>query len=743
MNLYGISIQHPRLAIILFATITIFSIFGSISESENRTIKSSRAKSDYEFTKKVNREFGPDGSEILLLINHEEQNGDLFDEGTSESYKKLLKRIQKIPSVSEVFSFDQIPTFGMGLIKLPLFPEKGASLSQRNACRKRALNHPLVEGHLLSSDARTSLVPLRLNLKKNKKIDEVLNVIRKEANDTLNGSKINAKLTGKIPIDIARRNAMKTEKLRFQIIGYVLSAILALIFFRGLVMTLIVTLPPCVGVFWTIGMLGFSSERLNGLSMVIMPIILTMIGFTNAAHIVFQFQRELLVGLSRKDAMTSSMKKLGLPCMLSALTTAAGFASLIVAESNMISDFGRDCAVGTLITFVAVVLLLPLLGLLPFSCRVKRKDHSIKINFNPLKNFTSLIINFVICKAKWVVSISVVLTILFGVMTTDLKPDMYLLNQLPDNSESGEALKIADQNLGGIQAIRIVAEWESDTAEPIPIIRKIEELVNQEKLLSRPLSIVGVLDSLPGFGKDSALRLQLLEKAPQDLINSLYRPDINKALVLTRIQDLGVAQYTPVYERLELKLEELTKSNPGFKFGLAGGAVGWGRYLHRMLNDMALSLAAASLIILIMISLAFRSIRIGLISMIPNLFPLLACASVLAAFKMPLSLEIVCAFTICLGIAADDAIHFLSRYRTEKQNNLNKDQALEISFLRVGQVLIATTIVLLCGLGSVLFSSLPMYRAFTSVACATLSTALVADLIILPALLKLFDKEKN
>ena len=100
-----------------------------------------------------------------------------------------------------------------------------------------------------------------------------------------------AKLTGKIPIDIARRNAMKTEKVRFQIIGYILSAILALIFFRGLLMTLIVTMPPAVGVFWTIGILGFTHERLNSLSMVIMPIILTMIGFTNAAHIVFQFRR--------------------------------------------------------------------------------------------------------------------------------------------------------------------------------------------------------------------------------------------------------------------------------------------------------------------------------------------------------------------------------------------------------------------------------------------------------------------
>ena len=100
-------------------------------------------------------------------------------------------------------------------------------------------------------------------------------------------------------------------------------------------------------------------------------------------------------------------------------------------------------------------------------------------------------------------------------MTTNLKPDMYLLHQLPDNSESGEALKIADQNLGGIQAIRIVAEWESDTAEPIPIIRKIEELVYQEKLLSRPLSIVGVLDSLPGFGKTQLYVYNFWKKLPK------------------------------------------------------------------------------------------------------------------------------------------------------------------------------------------------------------------------------------
>ena len=743
MKFSEIPVQRPWLAIALFAVISSFAFYGNLSERGDRKIKSGSAKSDYEFAKKVTREFGPDGSEVLILVTHKDDHGDLFEKGTAQSYKNLLKAVRKIPSVSRAFSFDQIPSYGIGLLKLPLFPDKNDNESKRNACRKRALNHPIVAGNLLSSDARTSLVPLSLKLKKNQKISDIINLIRTEASNALQGSRLEAKLTGRVPIDIARRDAMKTEKRRFQIIGYILSAILALIFFRGLVMTLIVTLPPAIGVLWTIGMLGFTNERLNSLSMVIMPIILTMIGFTNAAHIVFQFRRELSEGSCSKEAMAASMRKLGLPCMLSALTTAAGFASLTVAEANMISDFGRDCAVGTLITFMAVVLILPLLGLLPFKHKIQTEKKSLQLDSVPGKGFFLKFIKTVNKHAKGVVTVSVILTILFGWLTSTLKPDMYLLNQLPDNSESGQALIEADKSLGGIQAIRIIAEWKSDDSDPVPIITSIEEMIKQEKLLSQPLSIRGVLSSLPGLGKDLSLRMPLLKRAPPDLIKPLYRPDLKKAVIITRIQDLGVAQYTPVYERLENKLQKLSEKNPDYEFGLAGGAVGWGRYVHRMLNDLARSLAAAAIIILIMITIAYRSLRIGFIAMIPNLFPLLACAAVLATFELPLSLEIVCAFTICLGIAADDAIHFLSRYQAERRNGLNIDQALEYSFMRVGQVLIATTVVMLCGLGSVLFSSLPMYRAFTAVACATLSTALIADLIILPALLKLFHNKKD
>ena len=163
------------------------------------------------------------------------------------------------------------------------------------------------------------------------------------------------------------------------------------------------------------------------------------------------------------------------------------------------------------------------------------------------------------------------------------------------------------------------------------------------------------------------------------------------------------------YNLLQSRLETLNEKYPDYVLGLAGGAVSQGRYLHRMVNDLARSLGVAVVIILLMITLAYRSLRIGMIAMLPNLFPLLACAAGLALFNIPLSLEIVCAFTICVGIAADDSIHYLSRYITERSNGLKIDEALSCSFMRVGQVLAITTTVMLCGLGSILFSSLPMY----------------------------------
>jgi predicted RND superfamily exporter protein len=759
MILSELPVRRPWLALAVITLISAIAIFGATREREHRDKSNPAPKSDQALNQRIQEKFGADGSEVLLLIDCP-RGGNLFDPEAAAAFKDLLRRVRTLPEVIE------IPADGL---LLPMFPDAGDTVAEHEACRRRALKHPVIAGNLLSLDARTALVPLSIRLTNREKAVETVDKIEKAARLNAENAPIRTRLIGLLPIDIARHDAMKNEQRRFQIIGYSLATILALLFFRGLITTLVVTAPPSIGLLWTLGVLGFTGEPLNSLSMVVMPMILAMIGFTNAAHIVFQLHRERKTGLDPSAATAAALRKLGLPCLLSALTTTAGFASLMIAEAEMISDFGRDCAIGTLLTFIAVMLIVPILtrhaATENLEDRIMRKlrrifpGRRIKTPVMPksqyLIGFFQRFINIVIARASTVVVITILLTIGCAWLTATLKPDIFLRSQLPDNSNTSAALAHADAEMGGIQVVKIAVRWKQDGENKFQVLGDIEKLIEDVRqetktlnsgnpLLSKPLSIRTIVAALPGLDNNPSMSSRLLDMAAPAfvrIVRPFYRPDLKSAIIAVRVQDLGVAKYVPVYDLLQSRLETLNKQYPDYEFGLAGGAVGRGRYLHRMVNDLARSLAVAIVIILIMITVAYRSLRVGFIAMLPNLFPPLACAAGLALFNIPLSLEIVCAFTICVGIAADDSIHFLSRYRAERVNGLDTNDALRCSFMRVGQVLAITTSVMLCGLGSILFSSLPMYRSFTAVACTTLAAALIADLIILPALLKLFSAQ--
>jgi predicted RND superfamily exporter protein len=766
MSLFQFPANRPWSTIGAIALISAVAALGATRKRAERVNANPASGPGHEFSDYINKNFGSDGSNVLLLVDCP-AGGDLFTPASSIAFKKLLQRVQALPDVTGMPAAELL---------LPMFPQAEATPAEQEASRTRALNNPVIAGNLLAADAKTALVPLSIRPASRQAMRETVKAIEKAAGINNASAKeetlphIRTRLIGLLPIDIARREAMQVEQRRFQIIGYSLAAILALLFFRGLITTIVVTAPPSIGLLWTLGFLGFSGEQLNSLSMVVMPMILAMIGFTNAAHIVLQLQRERKSGLDPCAATAAAMQKLGVPCMLSAFTTTAGFASLMIAESKMISDFGRDCAIGTLLTFAAVMTMLPLMTRLAATERLESFITGKLKRFLPagkarkwnwpghktLVNFFQGLIDLIIARAPVVVAGATLLTITFGWLTSTLKPDIFLRNQLPDNSVTSAALADVDAKMGGIQVVKIALQWNNDGKDKLQVMAAIESLVEEvrqetrllnsgEFLLSKPLSVRTMLSVLPGIGNNPSAGSRLLDTGTgfSRAIGAFYRPDIKSAVITVRVKDLGVAKYVPVYDLLQGRLEKLNEEYPDYVFGLAGGAVSQGRYLHRMVNDLAYSLGVAVIIILIMITLAYRSMRVGMIAMLPNLFPLLACAAGLALFNIPLSLEIVCAFTICVGIAADDSIHFLSRFITERSSGQGTDEALSCSFMRVGQVLAITTTVMLCGLGSILFSSLPMYRSFTAVACSTLAAALVADLIILPALIKLFGGNRR
>ena len=278
MSVFQFPAHRPWTTISFITVISAIAALGTTRDRAERVSGSTASRPGHEFSNYINKNFGSDGSNVLLLVDCP-GGGDLFSPAASIAFKDLLQRVQALPEVTGM------P--GSGLL-LSMFPDADATSAEHEACRNRALKNPVIAGNLLATNAQTALVPLRIRPGDRQAMEKTVAVIEKAAGVNISAEEtspllIRSRLIGLLPIDIARREAMKVEQRRFQIIGYSLAAILALLFFRGLITTFVVTAPPSIGLLWTLGFLGYSGEQLNSLSMVVMPMILAMIGFTNAS----------------------------------------------------------------------------------------------------------------------------------------------------------------------------------------------------------------------------------------------------------------------------------------------------------------------------------------------------------------------------------------------------------------------------------------------------------------------------
>ena len=178
--------------------------------------------------------------------------------------------------------------------------------------------------------------------------------------------------------------------------------------------------------------------------------------------------------------------------------------------------------------------------------------------------------------------------------------------------------------------------------------------------------------------------------------------------------------------------------HPEFKLNLTGSAIWRWRDLYRIALDLGSSLGSETIIIICVLGVVFRSVRLGLIAMIPNIFPLVICATWMVFTNQPLEIVTVCCFTICLGIAVDDTIHFLTRFQEELPRSTSRKQAIRATFEAVGTSMLMTTMVLVAGFTTVTFSDMRDQRIFASMGVMTMLTAMIGDLVILPAILALY-----
>jgi predicted RND superfamily exporter protein len=211
---------------------------------------------------------------------------------------------------------------------------------------------------------------------------------------------------------------------------------------------------------------------------------------------------------------------------------------------------------------------------------------------------------------------------------------------------------------------------------------------------------------------------------------------MQKLVVSSRVPDLGAAALDSTWAQLEDKLLAFEQQHPGFQVQLTGRTVVAGRNLRQIIGDLARSLALAAVVMVCLLTLVFRSLLIGMISILPNTLPLVTNAFLLVVGNLPLQLTSVVTFSLCLGLAVDDTIHFLIRFQRERREGWSVGQALLRTYHYVGSVLVATSATLGGGFAVVALSTVPALRLFAVLTCTAVLAALVGDLVVLPALLQ-------
>lgn len=681
------------------------------------------------------------GSDAVLVV----QSPQFFTPAGAKAMRHVVDELEKIDYVRSILWMDRVPILNIFGLPEPLFPRSEASAERFAAAQEKAMKHPLVGGQLLSEDGRTMLLLVTFDMdyiRSNEQCTVLLRQAAEKAAADFSDVPITFQATGRMPAYITAMESHEANQLKYQLIGYGAIFIMAIILFRGIRAVLIVSLAPIVGVFWTLGFLKFLNLQDNPFNDVILPVLVSLVGLTDGVHLTVQIRKLRASGLTQQEAARNGVQQVGYACMLTSLTTAIGLGSLALAHNVWVQDFGWCSVIGVTLMFVAVVTIIPMVCSTWLGSKIHLGHDKSLID----RNLTRIgeLVEWVLKYPRAVSIVGIAATLVCIGISLTLRPDERRVNSLPEHSEAYQALNHMDHVLGGLEFARVDVNWNTEIGDTAPeileVISEVDDLLHTEPLIGYPLSIRNLVESLPGDG-DYGDRMMMLELLPPQLKRAFLTPEYGHAVVNFRVQDLGIARFGPVFTRLESGLAAIAAKHPEFTVNLEGDAIWRWKNLYQIVVDLAASLGTASLIILIVLSLAYRSWRIGLISLFPNAFPLAVTGAWLVFAGYNLELVSVCAFTVCLGIAVDDTIHFLSRYEEERTKTDDRETAIRRAFTGVGVSLVMTTVVLVAGFSTVAFSDSRDHHIFATMGALTIGFALLGDLIILPALISWFANE--
>ena len=675
--------------------------------------------------------FGPPDRDCI--VRAAARSGDIFDAESLTALESLAGRLRGIEGVDEVRSIFDIRRQGTAGVVLPVIPRTSDPLDAESLARAkaRASGHPLVAGHLLSADASSSLLLVQLSATADRPPASSAVVARIEAVLTESApaeGPLALELTGLPALREQATRALRHDMLMFNSIGLVLAVMLSAVVARSLRSTVVASLPPFVGAIWALGTLGLLGAPVNILTSVV-PSLALVVGTCDSIHFIEDMRRSARRGLDPLAASSGAIRRIGMACGLTSIVTAIGFASLAVARIEAVRTFGIAAAIGALASFMAVTLLTPLIASTRF-CSGLRLGRS-----SPLAGrVANVLAALSVRHARPLVVLACSLTAALAFVGSGLDADTRIIDSLPSGAPASQALARVDAEFGGVMGVDVVVEWPADVDWRDPAV--LDALALAEAAVGREAGISRTI-SLSTFAAGMPPRVR--RRLDVDSVSDLVSPESRMALVRARVADLGSRRLEEIYDRVDASLARLEQDRPGWRFRLAGMSVVSARNIRQLVRDLGSSLVVEVLVIGCILAVAFRSPLAGIVSMLPNIFPLVVIAALLVITGRSLDPATVIVFNVCLGLAVDDTVHVLSALTRNRREGVSIGSAVRRAVSEMGNAVVIGGVVLTVGFAAVTASSVPSLAGFGVLACAAVASATVAELLFLPALLVVTD----
>jgi predicted RND superfamily exporter protein len=706
--------------------------------------------------------FGEDGNVVAIGV----KDSSIYQPAVFKEYKILSDKISSISGVSNVVSLPLLKRLRKNQTAKrfeleDIFTNIPKDQPTLDSLLQVANEQRLYSGQIVNPDNGATLPLIAINdqVLNSKNRGALTNRIVAAGDEFTAATGVELHYAGLPFVRSVISGKVKKEMSVFLILSVAVTGLILLLFFRSWTAVVFPMIIIAVVVLWVMGTLVILDYEITILTGLIPPIIV-VIGIPNSVYLLNKYHQEFEVHGNKMKAISRVTRKIGLVTLITNFTTAIGFLVLTTTDIVILKEFGYVAGINILATFVVSIILLPAV----FSWLPSPTPHQLKhLKFTPLAKVIEGM-DLIVHRHKHKVFVLTGLIVLISIAGMyQLNTVAHMVDDIPEDDPIKKDLAFFEKHFSGVMPLEIIVDTGKKRGvidlKNLKRVEEFEEFLASHRDISNPVSIVSFVKAAKqAFYNNNPDRYEIPNKRDKNyilrylknqednsgLMNSFVDSAYSKMRISMKVADVGSQKMDSLVNRIiQPKIDSLFAGTET-QVTVTGSTPIFIKGNKFLVDNLKISLLLAFVLIAIIMGILFGNIRMIVISLIPNVVPLVITAGIMGYFSIPLKPSTVLIFSIAFGISVDDSIHFLAKYRQELfANNFFVPVAISKSLKETGASMIYTSVILFAGFIIFAWSDFGGTIALGILTSITLLIAMCTNLILLPGLLLAFDDGKR